>query len=269
MVSVLVLVLCILHSHVGASVETPTPRYIPGASHANGKWTCNQRFHKLNFVNLPLDNGSCDCDNYCGRSDQLNALGWRGATSMYTNTKKDCKCVETTHPGWCNEIGEMGCDSSCPAYHDYSAADPCTPYLNLCPETHDIRWQEPGSDLYYCMNGAGKVCSINASKPGPDGPGSAWGSVHSLCSHPEHSSLCSSSWPDEATRTVVAMSVVAFVAVVVAVVLCAAAYKCGPKEKRCWESCRKQMREAPEHIDDNIDDKPAGTEASDSLFSYI
>jgi len=188
---------------------------------------------------------------------------------MAIGSVKHCMCVEAKEPGWC-DLGTGVCASNCPTGHDFSAANPCKPYPNPCPTenpdglvpSHHIRYLEPGSDLYYCMDKFANMCSINASKPGPNGPGSAWGSVHPPCFPPEDSSSCSSSWPVGAIVTTVILA-----CLVVAVALLASRAKWEPLAKDCWEQCQKRTGWAQESTNGNI--SPPGVQVSNGLFSQL
>ena len=70
---------------------------------------------KVDIVAATGDNGSCDCDEYCG-SDWSGSLHharphWLGAISAFTNTTLNCQCVQATH--WCGAPHALGCGSIC------------------------------------------------------------------------------------------------------------------------------------------------------------
>ena len=258
------LVLCILYSQV--STTTGNARVIPGVTYTNNAFACKEAFHQLDSHAPGGDNGSCGCERYCASDwgGRLSGRGWRGATNMILGSNTNCMCVEAKEPGWC-DIDTAVCESKCHAGHDFSAGNPCKPYPNPCPgpnatvPPHPIRYLEPGSDLYYCMDGLANMCSINASKPGPNGPGSAWGSVHPPCFPPVDSSSCS--WPGGATVAVSLVSIIACVAVVFALW----ASKDKPPMKRCLEACQKQMGRAQEST--SVIEPGVGVEQG--LFSYL
>ena len=254
------LVLCILYSQVSTTTGNGNARVIPGVIYTNNAWACKEPFHQLDFHEADGDNGTCGCERYCASNwgYRLSGRGWRGATNMILGSVGNCMCVEAKEHGWC-DIDTLACEDKCHAGHNFSAGNPCKPYPNLCPTTHNIRYLEPRSDLYYCMNKHANICSINASKQGPDGPGSAWGSVHKPCIFPEDSSPCSSSWPDGAIATTV---ILAFLAVGAALTPFLT-----PFVRRWWKSLH-QLAQEPTDIIESVGGQQVNLE-NQSLFSYL
>lgn len=89
------------------------------------------------------DNGSCDCDFFCG-SDWTGIVKearphWTGAASAYPGATTLCECVQATH--WCPKNASTdSCNRACdavgrPVPHNYCTPTPPAPPPPLCPTT--------------------------------------------------------------------------------------------------------------------------------------
>ena len=128
--------LCVGKNSCDLSTQANTAALGDPCSPPPPKDTCPAGQH-LDFVDLPGDNGSCDCKSFCASAwnAELKTLRphWTGATSLDANSTTSCRCVQATH--WCPK-NKGGCASVCKTVGQPKAKDNCVSGPAPAPPTN-------------------------------------------------------------------------------------------------------------------------------------